>query len=1084
MYFDRLIDKWEGTLKDVGESKDYSNMYHLVFDEDSIIRNQNPIEEASRFKYELAIQKDRPLGQKLQQKEKELLLCIDKTILVEPVLNDNNEVQVIKFFSRELINEKEGDSYKNITIAILSVSDEWTIEEEEELEKYYRSGYLPQKLAILFGRDNNEKEVEAKIKQLYSRVSRTPIEPTRIVSCFPDGIFPSFEEYSCDSIVLGAVWKGEDRNMPYGGVMRKKADSEELSFEQEESLFDVVFTSFKDTIKGSLRTDTLFKVTGNTVEGCSPGEIKTIKDTIGAGFYELESEEIDKLKNKPFFLNQCKGRLSLSDTDSFYVWFRLEDIEKDDNGNNANCYFYGACTDLSYLLKMTEPAPTVCFLRYTMALKSEPLKSAVLELNTEKEKAQRSAVKSAISAIMTRNMSHNLGSHVLYYTQRDLLDAAAEKQFDESVMMCLRGASFISSFIKNRTNYIAAVSEDSKLPSLPVSFKQGIFDILTVDEDTKAPRINYYLKNIVRSEGFSRDRDNPKDKSSLRLILNIDDLTERLESISVALPGGVLSAHAFFNIFENFIRNSAKYWSSHSQRDKLDVLEFTIKLTINEQRQLQVIIYDNKGEAESIITKLQGSINNIRFLNYRDNSIDKENKGIKEMILSYLWLQSNTFEDSLSSIIYRIDKREEEAINILNQIKYVAVNNKGQVAKNTSSLKGLNLGLCFKLPLHFPEVEITDENAKSLSYGFSADIITTTKKIAKAYNLSGIFSRLFLRDNQYEWSIDKTTVIESDPEAETQTQHLFASICDHFKTNVDQFRLCFGDYNEGTDDKNKLIFIKHHLNNNRLKKGEFLSYYNNYLYVDSESGANYTRLLSDLLHSALIRDGFCNTRQTKTWKDKYIALKIKESALTRITIIDERLFLEVRQWIDLDEMSDRVDFKGSQLEYSLKNIRVLNWARQQEDGSIKVFNGESFKAADGNIKRVEQNKTEQFPCFCGNEFRSVGPYGDCPNKTHFISIHLGIIQKIFNESPSFADDVRRFMEYIKLIFQPDFICVHSGRGGLSSEMENTVLSDYPLIPFVALESAFNDSKFLLAQLFYSLKYKKTIGGSHDKKVKK
>lgn len=60
----------------------------------------------------------------------------------------------------------------------------------------------------------------------------------------------------------------------------------------------------------------------------------------------------------------------------------------------------------------------------------------------------------------------------------------------------------------------------------------------------------------------------------------------------------------------------------------------------------------------------------------------------------------------------------------------------------------------------------------------------------------------------------------------------------------------------------------------------------------------------------------------------YLALKIKESALTRITIIDERLFNSVRWNVSLnthgkDDSDARIDIQFTAIELSLRNIRIL-----------------------------------------------------------------------------------------------------------------------------------------------------------------
>ena len=63
-----------------------------------------------------------------------------------------------------------------------------------------------------------------------------------------------------------------------------------------------------------------------------------------------------------------------------------------------------------------------------------------------------------------------------------------------------------------------------------------------------------------------------------------------------------------------------------------------------------------------------------------------------------------------------------------------------------------------------------------------------------------------------------------------------------------------------------------------------------------------------------------------------------------------------------------------------------------------------------------------------------------------------------------------FMRLLKEYFGPEvFISIHSGRGNFSAELEGP-LSVYPFISMAAIENTFDNSKYLLCQLFYSTIY--------------
>ena len=60
-----------------------------------------------------------------------------------------------------------------------------------------------------------------------------------------------------------------------------------------------------------------------------------------------------------------------------------------------------------------------------------------------------------------------------------------------------------------------------------------------------------------------------------------------------------------------------------------------------------------------------------------------------------------------------------------------------------------------------------------------------------------------------------------------------------------------------------------------------------------------------------------------------------------------------------------------------------------------------------------------------------------------------------------------------------FISVHSGRGNFSAELEQS-LDMYPFISMAALENVYENSKYLLSQLFYSTIYiGKGVANQHN-----
>jgi hypothetical protein len=225
----------------------------------------------------------------------------------------------------------------------------------------------------------------------------------------------------------------------------------------------------------------------------------------------------------------------------------------------------------------------------------------------------------------------------------------------------------------------------------------------------------------------------------------------------------------------------------------------------------------------------------------------------------------------------------------------------------------------------------------------------------------------------------------------------------------------------------------------------------------------------------------------RNWTDKYLALKIKEAALTRITIIDERLYNGVK-WSLPQRQSSQLDIRNSAFELSMKNIRVLNFDDTLE--SLAVYK-KAERTVNDSIKNNPLVPVDGFSCLHGNVFLHTGPFADCPNGTNFLSIHLGLIEKILKsdlvdqvcgekgDNPLSEERVHLFMQKLIDTFtivdkdsgesRPLHICIHSGRGNFSNELSGP-LKEYPFISLAALESAFNNSKYLLSQLFYNTVY--------------
>lgn len=229
------------------------------------------------------------------------------------------------------------------------------------------------------------------------------------------------------------------------------------------------------------------------------------------------------------------------------------------------------------------------------------------------ELLKRETVRSAKAAIMSRNMSHNLGSHVMFYIKQKL--QSVEKMFKDGALtelismdgkkcVCvgdlsakifqtidklnednggnaiglempfLVGLGRFLNYLQERQDYIATIATDYIPYKSSINFKDAIYDELKPELRFKRHNkdksivgkvaANLLLEYIAYSEGITRSE-------QIELLFKNDtgayfdgngsseDVPIKLRQLNVALPGGNFGRQAFFSIMENIIRNTAKH---------------------------------------------------------------------------------------------------------------------------------------------------------------------------------------------------------------------------------------------------------------------------------------------------------------------------------------------------------------------------------------------------------------------------------------------------------------------------------------------------------------------------------------------
>jgi hypothetical protein len=685
----------------------------------------------------------------------------------------------------------------------------------------------------------------------------------------------------------------------------------------------------------------------------------------------------------------------------------------------------------------------------------------------QRKELQIESIKSAVAALMARNMSHNLGSHPLtntknYFRKRiEEVTSSKSKPTRISLGADYRGNVHLLQYIKERMDFIATVVSSDLYPFGALNFKAQLFDVLTEDDhgerhDKKTQ--NFLLKYLVFSEKLTRyGKDKPDNFNYLWLkVLNeTDEYTGRAENeekegkiklalskMELAVPGGLMGRHAFFCIIENIIRNSAK----HSKKD--EDLDITIKLNRNdEKRMLDISIYDNRESGKNVRDDIINKhLKQLVILKEENNHIDKNSKGLKEMLICALWLRNENVAEKLFEI--QSEKDGEKKINLIKKYLDVSlVGKNGEKKENEGNLCYTIKNVPLFETCHYLEkgkdYEVVEGGIRLVEdklVTLHADIVAADKDylffvkesgkddvtgMAKGRRLSDIFPRFvdlskFNKDVKHKWDkayqskngvelfkmYDKasgTELLKAKPTITIESKK-------YSEQNIEDSFIRVKKGN--TDDPDWTILFKNHLDSDAKKQKIVDDNKGNGKYLESESGENFTSTIAtfDFLQDPVNR------------------YKVVEAANTRIAIIDERIFGDFQtRW--------NGDVRLEQKLLEMRGIYLLNFDKE---------NGEEIIDLQGN--KFNTNKGEE------------------PKKNiHFVSIHLGLLDKNEKKVNIKKDILDKYFD------EKTFVSIHSGRGNFSADLDKE-LKNYPFISLSALEAAFYDCKYFLTQLFKTTNY--------------
>lgn len=269
---------------------------------------------------------------------------------------------------------------------------------------------------------------------------------------------------------------------------------------------------------------------------------------------------------------------------------------------------------------------------------------------------RKQQTKSAIGSIMSRNGSHNIGSHVLAALSHNVGTMP-----DDRVLY---------QYIQHRMDYIATATTEFPTWRQPVLFVSSVMKQFMMQK--------HLLNFISRSEGLSAYQFQNSALTAttqpntirihIRRVHNdvvdwegrgayskseydnfvsymAEDPHSLEKDVYVAIPGGIVGQHAFYTILENILRNAAKHeWATaHNKKDHLDLYVDFRDNPVSGKVEFQIWNDraskgdskdegDNEEDITKIVEKLEARMT-CRFID-PDGQLRKENWGLAEMRIS------------------------------------------------------------------------------------------------------------------------------------------------------------------------------------------------------------------------------------------------------------------------------------------------------------------------------------------------------------------------------------------------------------------------------------------------------------------
>lgn len=642
---------------------------------------------------------------------------------------------------------------------------------------------------------------------------------------------------------------------------------------------------------------------------------------------------------------------------------------------------------------------------------------------------------------------------------------------------------------------------------------------------------NLLLDNIARSEGYRRRnivtkfREFDGTNEYKRILPDYELYTDEedepvkgigwqafanMHDIHLVFPGGPVGRQAFYSILENFIRNTAKHAQKTGTQNSQVVVNIDIvdpvltpynpklntKDTINakEPQQENLTILDDSKLIDFYRVELYDNSENFDknketlFKALKDDYIDEygslkeDYKGIKEMRISAAWLRfladENVLEHNLPNAekgvrfppVLQLAKKGKSICYVFYLLKpkdlLFVTGNKEKIKELFNDKFNEFASMGWELTTYDTFDKFKHPRFRLIVFDKSSQVENCINNITKYCH-----SRYLAIDNLHNDLEEflKRNTINSGQFKEELYNHIYKKfIFEKLQLNNELPKIFVLESRPGKlktqnvthgveilinkdikdNDKNIIVFKDHF--DTKKEYDSLNKHFSKISFIESISGNNST--------DRLIR---------KSDFDERWYLEMLESALTKIVVIDERLWSYYSE-IDENELENtEVDRSKSYFNFSIldkKNIRVYNFIEKEETFDIIEVNTDKNGKIFKDKNRVTISEYQQW--------RQNNNTSTHNNAVDFVSVHQGLIDKIFNKfgnigCGSKADFVKKMLEMLKNELNTKYIIVHSGR---SRPPLSDLPEEFPFIQYSAINHSIKDCKHSLTELLYSARY--------------